>query len=214
MKLFKYNQFINESNEYIDSICKEYGIRNYTINFDGSIDVDGDVHLYKKNLTKLPIKFNYVSCFFDCSDNKLTSLIGAPKSVGGFFDCSDNKLTSLIGAPKSVGGYFNCYGNELTSLIGGPEYVGGDYYYCYNNQLTDFYGFPEDWEGYINFQGNLCENILSIFTADKWCRAIDLLNEFDVIQGTKIFEVRMEEVYRQLKLKFPENLGILGYDIL
>jgi hypothetical protein len=30
-------------------------------------------------------------------------LKGAPQSVGGYFNCSHNKLTSLVGAPHSVG---------------------------------------------------------------------------------------------------------------
>ena len=34
MKLFKYKDFLNESNQDIDSICKRYGIENYTINGD------------------------------------------------------------------------------------------------------------------------------------------------------------------------------------
>ncbi len=32
-----------ESFEDIDKICKKYSIKNYTINTDGSIDVDGDM---------------------------------------------------------------------------------------------------------------------------------------------------------------------------
>ena len=32
-------------------------------------------------------------------------------NVGGDFNCSNNKLTSLQGAPKSVGGTFSCHGN-------------------------------------------------------------------------------------------------------
>ena len=55
---------------------------------------------------------------FGCSDNQLTSLEGAPASVGGNFYCSDNQLTSLEGAPASVGGYFGCSSNRLTSLEG------------------------------------------------------------------------------------------------
>jgi len=55
---------------------------------------------------------------FDCFDNKLTSLEGAPSSVDGYFYCFDNKLTSLEGAPSSVGGDFDCYQNQLTTLTG------------------------------------------------------------------------------------------------
>jgi hypothetical protein len=54
----------------------------------------------------------------DCSYNKLTSLDGAPASVGDYFNCSSNQLTSLVGAPASVGDYFNCSYNKLTSLAG------------------------------------------------------------------------------------------------
>jgi hypothetical protein len=196
MKLFKYDQFINESNESredIDSICAKYGITNYTINSDGSIDVDGNVDLFGKSLTKLPLKFNHVS---------------------GNFNCGDNKLTSLEGCPKSVGVYFTCSYNKLTSLIGGPEKVGGNKYSCYNNQLIDFYGFPEDWEGKIKSYNNPCQNILSLFPIENRCRAIDLLNELEVIQGAKVSELRLEEVYRLLKVKFPKNLKIYGYEII
>ena len=38
----------------IHRIFEEYGIKNYTINTDGYIDVDGDVDLSNKRLTKLP----------------------------------------------------------------------------------------------------------------------------------------------------------------
>jgi len=56
MKLYKYQYFL-ESTSDIDSICKKYYIQNYTINDDGTIDVDGNVNLNVKNLTKLPLKF-------------------------------------------------------------------------------------------------------------------------------------------------------------
>ena len=53
---------------------------------------------------------------FNCGDNKLTSLEGAPKTVGSYFDCDYNKLTSLEGAPETVGGDFSCNSNNLESL--------------------------------------------------------------------------------------------------
>ena len=58
----------------IHDICNEYHIENYSINQDGSIDVNGDVYLHNMNLDKLPLKFNKVSGHFDCFYNKLTSL--------------------------------------------------------------------------------------------------------------------------------------------
>ena len=99
MKLYNYKQFINESRQDIDSICQKYNIKNYIINEDGSIDVDGDVDLSNRELIELPLKFRNVSGYFNCSNNELTSLEGAPSSVGGNFYCSGNKLTSLEGFP-------------------------------------------------------------------------------------------------------------------
>ena len=76
--------------EWLDTM----GIENYTINPDWTIDVIGDVKLSYKNLIEFPdyIKFNYVSGYFDCANNQLTSLKGCPASVGGSFDCSDNQV--------------------------------------------------------------------------------------------------------------------------
>ena len=74
-----------EMNVY-DSLLR-YGIKNYTINNDGSIDVDGNVKLSRINLTNLPFKFGKISGNFYCSNNLLTSLEGAPTSVGGEFYC-------------------------------------------------------------------------------------------------------------------------------
>ena len=95
----------------IDEICEYYGIKNYTINPDNTIDVDGNVYLSRIGLTKLPLKFNKVTGYFSCSVNKLTSLEGCPIWVGGRFHCWDNRLTSLEGCPSYVGGYFYCLQN-------------------------------------------------------------------------------------------------------
>ena len=57
----------NFSKFEIKEICKQYNIKNYTINKDGSINVNDDVNLTYKKLTKLPLKFNYVSGHFYCS---------------------------------------------------------------------------------------------------------------------------------------------------
>jgi hypothetical protein len=109
---------------------------------DGLINTNSNVRLFREVLiSQLPFQFGKVDGYFDCYKNQLTSLIGAPKSVGGYFSCSDNQLTSLIGAPISVGGYFSCSDNQLTSLIGAPKSVGG-HFNCYNNLLTSLEGAP------------------------------------------------------------------------
>ena len=122
----------------ISLICKKYGIINYTVNDDGSIDVDGDVDLYRKGLIELPLRFNKVTGSFDCGDNNLTSLKGCPRWLGTDFCFSYNKLTSLKVSPRWIGGFFSCINNRLTSLEFCPDYVGGDFY-CTGNKLTDNY---------------------------------------------------------------------------
>ena len=63
----------------IKYLCKKYGIKNYIINPDGSIDVDGDVYLNNERLVRLPLTFNIVSGSFYCYNNELTTLKGSPR---------------------------------------------------------------------------------------------------------------------------------------
>ena len=97
----------------ISLICKKYKITNYTINDDGSIDVDGNVILYDENLTELPLTFNRIDGDFNCGNNRLSSLKGGPKWVGGYFSCSNNRLSSLEFSPYYVGSDFYCINNKL-----------------------------------------------------------------------------------------------------
>ncbi len=134
-----------EEFEDIDSLCQKYGITNYEI-VDGLVNVDGDVDLRNKSLTKIPIKFGRVSGGFYCNSNKLVSLEGAPNSVGSDFDCHSNKLVSLEGAPNSVGGDFYCYNGKLVSLEGAPQTVGGNFD-CDGNKLVSLEGAPQSVGG-------------------------------------------------------------------
>ena len=139
IKLFE--QFNNE--QEIHDICKKYKINNYTINPDGSIDVDGGVYLSQKTLTEIPLNFNKVSGNFLISDNKLTSLKGCPKEVTGDFSCSRNKITNLVGGPHIVGGEYLANNNPLlNSLEGSPTHVGSDFNLYSNNKLTSLKGCP------------------------------------------------------------------------
>ena len=149
IKLFE--QFNNEQ-EMID-ICKEYNIQNYTINPDGSIDVNGDVRLIYMGLDKLPLRFNRVSGNFICARNRLTSLEGSPKYVSGFFDCANNQLDNLEGSPKEVGSDFYCNYNKLTSLNGCSEFISGGFY-CQDNNLLTLEGIPLKLGSTLNCHSN------------------------------------------------------------
>jgi hypothetical protein len=58
-----------------------------------------------------------------CYSNKLETLEGGPKFVGGGFSCQTNKLTSLKGGPKRIGNKirFMAYENNIISLEGIEE---------------------------------------------------------------------------------------------
>ena len=121
----------------ISLICEKYGIENYTVNPDGSIDVVGDVNLSFNDLTELPLVFNKVTGSFDCVDNRLTSLKGSPRWIGGYFSCENNDLTSLEFSPDYVGDNFWCDHNNLTDNYCDSEIGGGFYTTLEQDGLTE-----------------------------------------------------------------------------
>ena len=116
----------------IIEICEKYKITNYTINPDGSINVDGDTYLRNLNLDKIPLKFNKVSGWFKVSFNILETLENSPIEVGGHFHWSSNNLKNLIGLPSKIFGPVRCVHNPLESLEGFEL----DYYKltCFNKE--------------------------------------------------------------------------------
>jgi len=129
----KYLKLFESFEEDIHEICIKYYIENYTINPNGSIDVnDDDVFLFNNNLKRLPIKFNKVNGSFYCYNNKLTSLEGSPVEVDGNFSCSINNLTSFKGAPQRIRGDFYCSKNNIKTFEYFPSFVKGDFICGYN----------------------------------------------------------------------------------
>ena len=117
--MIKLNTYINEAwsgvkkqsyEQEIKSWCEEMGIKNYTINSQGEIDVDDSVCLDYQEFKELPYKFGTVTGYFNIGDNRnLTSLKNCPNYVQRYFSC-DNccVLKSLEGCPKEVGTNFYC----------------------------------------------------------------------------------------------------------
>lgn len=131
MKIKKYTEYfeckhsINESYVYdtkekVQKWLDKMNIRNYIINDDLSVDVDGSANLIFNNLTKISVKFNNIESNFSVSENNLTTLENCPKSVKGDFGCANNWLNSLQHCPKFIGGDFYCHNNSFTSLLGIP----------------------------------------------------------------------------------------------
>ena len=131
----------------------------------GLVDVNGNFFCGEQDLDSFKgVRFGTVSGHFYCRNSSLTSLEGAPRSVGVHFDCSYNSLTSLEGAPRSVGGSFDCSNNRLTSLEGAPQSVGG-YFSCSNNRLTSLEGVPQRVVGTFDCSHN---SLTTLEGAPQW----------------------------------------------
>jgi hypothetical protein len=209
--------------EGVIEVCEKYYIRNYTINDDLSIDVDDDVVITYRGLEYLPLRFNHVSGYFDCSNNKLKSLEGGPQTVDGRFGCYNNKLKSLKGCPQTVGGNFSCaynelktleggpqtvdgnfmcYGNELVSLEGCPHTVNGDFM-CSNNKLTDLEYFPEV-EGHINIAENKVHYLVYTFINKANSFMIEDFIDYEIVRNRDTVMLdRLQTFIRDNDLEMP-----------
>ena len=118
--MIKLNNYINEAwggvkkqslKSDIEAWCEEMGIKRYTINSKGEIDVNTNVMLHKNDFKELPYKFGTVTGYFDIGHNpNLTSLKNCPDKIGNYFSCGNcPKLDSLEGCPNYVEWNFYCY---------------------------------------------------------------------------------------------------------
>jgi len=161
----------------------EYDIKKYSLNKDGSIDVNEDVQLQNLDMEKIPLIFNRVNGFFNCSHNSLTSLKNAPKYVDGIFDCNYNKLISLQYSPKEINVSFNCYRNKLTSLEYSPESVNGNFI-CSENFIFSLEHAPKLINDKFICSGNPIAYIYYLYV--KKFENIELFNEYKIIKDNII----------------------------
>lgn len=104
--------------------------------------IEGDVEVTSLDLKKLlDLSDVEVKGDFDCRDNNLNSLEGAPHTVVNF-SCSYNPLINLEGSPHIVRGRFLCRENGLTSLKGSPLTIETNFT-CSTNRLINLEGGPQ-----------------------------------------------------------------------
>jgi len=213
-KIKVYESFRTEQ-EIID-LCYEYGIENYRIRDDGSIDVGGDVNLWGKlgDIKQLPLTFNRVDGYFDCETNNLTTLEGCPKKVGGDFNCSRNKLTSLEHSPKIVEENFYClYNIPLTSFDGLENtYITGVLYVTGCENLYSLKGFPKKVGGFICWDTPI-EPIYDKFIQECNYETIRRFNKFDVIytDGLDWF-IDYDNLGKFLRSVGKDEISMEGFD--
>lgn len=138
--------------------CIEYKIKNFTINDDYTVDVNGDVSISSKTITELPINFNKVTGDFDCIFNQLVNLNGSPKWIGGNFMCSHNKIISLKGGPEYVGRKYLCDCNNLITLEGCPDVIYNDFN-CSSNYINTLLYSPKEVKGEFDCSSNFISSM-------------------------------------------------------
>jgi hypothetical protein len=194
-----------------------------TLNDDGTYDYDGSLNLESmqlKSLKEIPIRFRRVNGFFSCSNNKLTSLEGAPLEISEHFNCYENQLISLQYSPLEVGGTFHCSSNQLTSLEGAPLEVGG-HFWCSYNKLTSLQYSPSKIGGTLGcFKNKLIslQYAPSVVNGGVWCDSNNLLSKecLSVVQGEFIFKNNTfsvsKEVIRTVKqMTYEQQMAELKF---
>ena len=230
-------KYLNFFKQHIDKyrikrMLDSHHIRNYTINDDLTVDLNGPSYTF---YDFIPVKLNRVSGDihymsekvrnkrgdvggstlqyapvrvdgnFICSGNPMKNLLGAPSYVGGSFICDDCDLETLEGAPDHVGRDFSARSNRLTNMTGGPKLVGGRIDLTYNHSFVSLEGFPED---YMFKQGNFTcweapfHDIFRVYYFDEF---IHWLIEYDAIQGNEIIVDRFNMALGEFGAKI-ENI--------
>lgn len=145
MRIKSFNLFKSghkdDSKISIEEFCNRYYIKDYTVNADGLIDVNGSVDLaiQEIKIEKLPVKFGKVTGYFGTHMIGLTSLEGCPQWVGGDFPCHGNKLKTLKYLPTHIGGNFNFKDNQIYSFDGVyVENIKGEIL-CEGNPIYEIY---------------------------------------------------------------------------
>lgn len=129
------------------------GVKNYVINENLTVDVNGDVDLRGIGCKKLPIQFGKINGSFYCIGLGLITLKGCPEKVTGNFECHANNLKSLKYSPIEVGNSYSCENNQLISLEYCPVIIHGDFD-CSNNRLENLTVTPNLIKGNFDCSNN------------------------------------------------------------
>lgn len=103
----------------IEKWLDKYNIKNYTIQPDGVVDVNGDIDLNGFTEESILVQFGTVTGSFDLGQaTAITSFKGAPRIVGEHCYCDTSTMSSLEGIPKSIGGDVSFFKTNIKSLSG------------------------------------------------------------------------------------------------
>ena len=157
----------------------------------------------KGNKMKKAVKFEAINGAIVLFDINGGVVDGKDAVWEGSFCCDNNNLTSLEGAPSTVGGDFYCSNNNLTSLKGAPSTVGGDFYCYYNNNLTSLKGAPlENQDMFLPFLNKgyvLADGILTEFISKKRVKETDVFKTRKIGTGDIVWVAKKCDKYAHAK---------------
>ena len=163
----------SEQTEWLNKCCEvdesRYKILNggswYLDPITGLVNVEGCFDCSGQGLKDFKgIEFGVVTQGFDCSNNLLTNLIGAPRMMGEFLDGEK--------AANRGGNYFNCDNNLLTSLEGAPKIFGS------------LGNYTSDLRGRLSYRGNpIDESVLASVHIMMVERRIDFSEALNIFKS-------------------------------
>lgn len=152
------NLISQDEMNHIHELCGQNGIKNYSINSDGSVDVHGDVNLRGDDLEWLPIPFNIVHGSFDISNNRIYEFHNFPKEIKSDLLAMQNMFESFSGFETKVGGSIIFSNNRIRSVKGLPNEIYGALDLSENN-IVFMDGIPNIIHGYLDMNGNNIQNL-------------------------------------------------------
>ena len=172
---------VNPIHANIANWLTTHGVSSYTINSDGSVDVNGDLDLAGCRYNKLPVKFNKVTGDIHITKSSLKTLEGLPKVIEGDFELYGVDLDNLANGPslvkgslnleqakigswtgssiREVGGNLNLSSCKSSELKGMPDKVGGDFIVT-SGTLATLTGMPAVVGGSVELSD--CRNLTSL----------------------------------------------------
>jgi hypothetical protein len=184
-----------ESRDYIEKTMISLGIylNNFTINDNGSVDVDDNVSLNGQILSTIPFQFGRIDGDFRCVNTGLKSFIGFPYYVSGSVFCGNNNLTSFDGCPKYIGVHFNGY----------------------NNKFTSFKGFPDSLNCHITPLYLEKSPVHEIFRLNPCIDFIHMINEYEAIRNKNIVvEDRLRQALEDSGGNYNERIHFNHYQLV
>ena len=205
---YKYHEFPKNMHQ-LNLACLKCKLLGYDINDDLSISIYSDVDISNRGFENIPIFFHIVKGDFNCSNNNLKSMDGAPL-ITDSFNCSNNIINSLYGSPETINGNFDISNNKINSISGGPVSIKG-YFNFSNNNVMYIGEFPKV-NGEIIYTGNPIEEIINLFPEKDRKEAFSEMKNYGPIWNDKniwvVSEMFLEEMFEDIcgkKIEIPTS---------